>query len=381
MVTRPRLLLGSLEVPAVGGSSTASYDLFRRMHHDGVDAHYVNLVDENDVPFYHLMFGGDVGNPRALPNVRNCWLHGRFDDPHPELARLITTLDPEVMVGFGYLATQLLAGAAPDRRTVFVTGTCRQAQDYVTSGRARDAVSLARALRGGTIQPRVVNNGERRAVAQCDLMVTHSALTQEMAGRFFPSWAGKIYPNVISFGEWACDGAMLWRTLARPFEERDIDVLFVASDWSRPEKNYSLVRTITRTLGNARIHVVGHVPHALPSVTHHGFMGSREALFGLFGRARSVACPSLMDAAPGVLFEGSVMGCNVVASKNCGNWELCNAELLVDPFSPAAFAAGIRRAMSRKHADNLERLLQRRCYDELLGLLTAFAQPFGARTV
>jgi glycosyltransferase involved in cell wall biosynthesis len=377
-VTRPRLLLGSLEVPAVGGSSTASYDLFRRMHGDGLDAHYVNLVDENDAPFYQFMFGGDVGNPQALPNVRNCWLHGQVGDPHPELARLITALDPQVMVGFGYLATRLLVGAAPDRRIVFVTGTCRQAQDYVTSGRARDAVSLARALGRGTTQPRLVNNGERRAVEQCGLMVTHSALTQEMARRFFPSWAGKIYPNVISFAEWTCDGAMLWRSLARPFAERDIDVLFVASDWARPEKNYPLVKAITRALGDARVHVVGQVPYALTPVTHHGFMGSREALFGLFGRARAIVCPSLMDAAPGVLFEGSVMGCNVVASKNCGNWELCHAALLVDPFSPAAFAACIRRAMSGKYDDNLDHLLQRRCYDELVALLTAFAQPFGA---
>jgi hypothetical protein len=71
------------------------------MHGDGLDAHYVNLVDENDAPFYQFMFGGDVGNPQALPNVRNCWLHGQVGDPHPELARLITALDPQVMVGFG----------------------------------------------------------------------------------------------------------------------------------------------------------------------------------------------------------------------------------------------------------------------------------------
>ena len=33
-----------------------------------------------------------------------------------------------------------------------------------------------------------------------------------------------------------------------------------------------------------------------------------------------------IDAAPGILFEGAVMGCNLVASKNCGNWEVCHPD-------------------------------------------------------
>jgi hypothetical protein len=263
---------------------------------------------------------------------------------------------------------------------VFVTGTCRQAQDHVTSGRARDAISLAHALASGAIVPRVINASERQAVELCDLLVTHSELTRQMMSRFFPAAAGKMYPNVVSFAEWICEGARAWRHQARPFAERDIDVLFVANDWSRPEKNYSLVRAISKKLDGARIHIVGDVPDTLPSATHHGFITSQNVLFDLFGRARSVACPSSFDAAPGILYQGSVMECNLVASMNCGNWELCHPELLADPFAPETFTECIGRALQRKYDDHLEAAPQGG-YRELMALLTAFAQPFEAQTL
>lgn len=371
-----RLLLASTEAPTVGGSSTASYALFRRMLDEGHDVHYMTLIDQDDAPYYQLLFAEDVGNPERLPRVRPCWLRGPLTDPHPELTELIAALEPDIVIGFGFLATLLLARAAPARPPVFVTGTCRQAQDHVTSGRARDAISLQRALATGEYAPRVINDAERRAVERAALVVTHSALTLDMMERFFARSIGKIYPTCISQSEWICADAAAWRHHARPFEERDIDLLFVASDWGRAEKNYSIVKAIAARLADVSVHIVGEVPHRLPSATHHGFVATREPLFELMGRARAVACPSRIDAAPGILFEASIMGCNVVASKNCGNWEVCDPALLADPYGPATFATCIRRARERKYRDRLDRFLERRSYRELMAILTALAQPF-----
>jgi glycosyltransferase involved in cell wall biosynthesis len=347
------------------------------MLNDGWDVHYVQLIDCDDAPYYRAILGEAPGNPGGLPNVRHCWLHRLFfEDSHPELTELVEAVDPDVVIGFGYLAVGLLKTAAPSRRVVFVTGNCAQAQDHVTSKRARDAVSLGQALASG-MRPRVINHLERRAVEECDLLITHSPQTLQMMRGFFPAALGRIYPSVISFAEWVVDGALPWRHVARPFQERDIDVLFVASDWGRIEKNYAMVEAIGRRLGDARVHVVGDVPARRPSVTYHGFIASRETIFDLFGRARSVACPSRIDAAPGVLFEAAAIGCNVVTSKNCGNWEISHPHLVAEPYGPDTFVACIRRAMVQKYEDRLESLLRRRSYDDLLALVTAFARPSG----
>ena len=373
----PRLLLGSFEVPGLGGSSTASYALFRRMLADGWDVHYLNLV-EDDPAFLQYVFGPDAGNPDRLPDVHDASIATPLEAASPAVRELIRTIEPDVLVGFGYIAALQLKRAAPDRRTVLVTGTCRQAQDYVTTGRAADAVGLARALaaRGGT--PRRLNATERLAFEACDLVVTHSALVLDFVHRFFPEHAGKIHPGVTWFAEWICDAADRWRDLARPFEARDIDALFVASSWERREKNWPMVAALARRLHPATVHVVGEVPNRLPSVTHHDFLADRRAMFALLGRARCVVCPSRIDAAPGVLFEAAAMGCNVVASRNCGNWELCPADLLAEPAGAAAFVQCIRRGMARPYESGLERFLGQGSYAELLRTLEIFARPFPA---
>jgi glycosyltransferase involved in cell wall biosynthesis len=371
----PRLVLGSYEVPGLGGSSTASFDLFKRMLADGRDVHYVSLIDE-DPAFLHCAFGLGVGNPDGLPNVHNCWLSGTIDAESPEAASLVRSLDPQIIVGFGYLAALLLKRAAPERPTVFVTGTCRQAQDYVTTGRAKDAIGLARSLAASTRVPRLLNDAEHEAMERCDLVLTHSPMVLDFVNRFFPAFGGKVYPNVIWFTEWICDGARRWLDHNRRFDDRDIDVLFVASSWERREKNYPMVATMAKALGNAAVHVVGDVPRQLQSVTHHEFLGDRRALFELLGRARCVVCPSRMDAAPGILFEAATMGCNVVASRNCGNWEVCHPDLIADPARPERYIECVRRALMTKYVDNLETFLRRASYADFLETLDAFGHPF-----
>ena len=372
----PRFLFGGTEVASLGGASTALYDLFQRFLKDGHDAHLVNILESQDAAFFQYTFEGSLGNPSGVANVSVCWLTDDPMAPQPALREIVERLNPDVLVGFGYYASMLFKQAAPERRTVFVTGSCQQAQDYIMSGRAEDAIALGQWLAGRAAAPRLLHPGERIAMDRVDLVVTHSPQTRSMIQWFFPSSMGKIYPDVISFAEWICDGALPWRDQARPFDDRDIDVLFIATDWDRPVKNYPLVEAIANQLGSRSVHIVGDVPHPTPHATHHGFLESRDTVFDLLGRARAVVSPSLIDAAPGILWEGSVLGCNVVASKNCGNWELCHPDLLVDPFGLESFVTCIRRALTRKFDDNRNVCLAQRGYTEFVALLTAFAQPF-----
>ena len=218
----------------------------------------------------------------------------------------------------------------------------------------------------------LINNREMRAtlertgVARADLILTHSDLNRDLYRWFFPEARGKIHPEVISWVDWIRDEALEYLALARPFEERDVDVLFVANRWERPEKNWPLVRKILRRLGTLRTHVVGECGTSLPGVRHHGFVEDRERLFALLGRARVVVSASSLDAAPGILFEASVLGCNLVASRNCGNWRICNESLLVERYRAADFVRAIERAVERKLPDEIDRFLAARSYENLL---------------
>lgn len=99
----------------------------------------------------------------------------------------------------------------------------------------------------------------------------------------------------------------------------------------------------------------------------------RAEMFRLMADTKVVASVSLVDACPGTLFEAAALGCNVVATKNCGNWRVCPAELLVDPPSEAGIAAAIRRGVERSRESGLEWFLSARSYERLVEILQALA--------
>lgn len=323
----------------------------------GVDAHYLSLVDEEDAEYYRFMFGERFANPRALSNVAACCLEGRLNGPHPELTRAIEDVAPAVMLGIGSIAARLMKQACPGRRLVFLTTGCQQMKTLIERGEVEDFIAQREVLVRSRGRPPIYPSEEREAVLSADLIITHAEVVRFLYRSFFPSQAGKIWPDVISFGEWILGEASAYDHLGRPFLERDIDVLFVASSWTRPEKNFRLVRRIASGLRRTRIHLVGDVESACPGAVHHGFVADRTALFGLLGRAKTVVCPSAFDAAPGVLFEASAMGCNVVASPNCGNSRLCHEELLAARGDAREFIRAIRASLAKKYDDHADAFL------------------------
>jgi len=81
-----------------------------------------------------------------------------------------------------------------------------------------------------------------------------------------------------------------------------------------------------------------------------------------------------LDPAPGILWEASVMGCNVVASRGCGNWQLCHDALLAQPDQLYDFVQKIRVAFE-KQAPGQHAVLRRfRSYEDLVQTIKAVAR-------
>jgi glycosyltransferase involved in cell wall biosynthesis len=367
-----RILLGCYEVPGRGGASTSTYYLFDMMQRDGFDVHYLNIIDSADDVYFRYLFGENVGNPKLLADVHNCVLGDRLFAPHPELAECIEELSPHLLVGDGFIAALLMKRAAPQKRLVFLPSGCSQVMSYLRGRGRRGDFRLDRFLQRMTGGSAIFDAREEQAVEVSDLVIAHSDLIQDLLHCFFPQHSGKIYPQVMWRAEWIRRDALGHAQLRRPFCDRDIDLLFVASRWSRPEKNYELVKRIASQCRDLDVHIIGEVGQELVGVVHHGFLIRREDLFGLMGRAKTVVCPSLFDAAPGILFEASAMGCNLIASKNCGNWRICNEQLLVDPFHPHGFMEKVRLSLAREIGDNMDRFLKSSSYADLIEILSVF---------
>jgi glycosyltransferase involved in cell wall biosynthesis len=339
------------------------------MQGDGLDVAYVNLVSKADEVFLRYVFGDNFGNPRSLENVHTCVLDNPLWRSHPGLADLIGALAPDFLFGFGFTAGHLLKLAAPGKPLAFMTSGSRQVQHLIDTGAIRDFMAFEWSVKRGIVFP-VQNAQERWAVEACDLIIVNSPFVRFAFDHFFSAYAGKVYSNIISVADLIYPEAEQFKDLKRPFAHRDIDVIFIASSWNRPEKNYRLVRKIVSHCEGLNIHIVGEVQRPRLSAQHHGVITRREDLYELLGRTKTIVCPSLADAAPGVLFEASAMGCNVIASPNCGNWQLCNEQLLADRCSRDVFVSRIKRSLTGPYKDNQENF--RGGYADLVDTLSVF---------
>ena len=370
--TTKKILLGCFEVPGYGGANTAAYSLFGCLQRDGFDVAYVNLIDREDTRYFQYVFGAAFGNPQGLANVHNCLLQAPLFDPHAELAALIRQIGPQIMIGMGYIAALLLKQAAPTIPLLFLTTGSTQTKIALAKKRTKNLQTFCQTLAQSSGRPPRYHVEERRALEASDLVLTHSDLILFLTQHLFPALNGQIYPQVIWWAEWIYHEALSYQALQQPFAKRDIDLLFISNEWSRYEKNYALVENLASALPDRHIRIVGEAKATLPHVYYEGFINDRERLFALMGQAKTVVCPSRFDAAPGILFEASAMGCNVIASKNCGNWQLCHEQLLVEPFHAQQFLSKIALSLTQKFPDNIDVFLKTKAYQQLVEIITVF---------
>lgn len=362
-----RVLHGCFEIPGWGGAATVAYTLFARMQGDGADAHYVNLVRADDLPLLVAAFGPDGGNPAGHRDVHTLVLPEPLWRPHASLAALIDSLRPDLLVARGFIAAWLMKRAAPGVPLAFLTSGSWQVKHRLHAGLIDDFLDFRRQVARGV--PFAPARGDREwwAVAHSDLVVLHSPIVREAFAVFYPAHLGRVYANLISVADEVYESAAPFAALAQPFAARDIDVVFVASNWQRPEKNYPLLRRLVTARPDLRMHVIGALDDPTLPAVQHGIVADRAGLHALLGRAKVLVCPSRWDPAPGVLFEASAMGCNVVASPNCGNWELCHPALRAA--GPESFAGCLARALAAPLPDN--RAHFRGGYADLVDTLTA----------
>jgi glycosyltransferase involved in cell wall biosynthesis len=350
-----RILLVGCDIPGWGGAATWQYQVLERMQQDGADVASVSLMHQVEEVFFRYSRGNDFANPRALDNVYVCRVDEDLWRRHDGLVALIESLAPDLVVCFGVIATVLARLAAPRVPVVFMTIGAYEVQRLIESGAVKDFMHFERLASRGVQFHVHRTSREREAVEVADLIVVHSPVVRFAFAHAYPSSVGKTLANLVSVADFIYSEAGRFDALRRPFQERDIDAIFIASGWSRQIKNYPLVEKLAARLRGLSIHIVGECDRHLSSCTHHGLVARRDELYALLGRSRTIVCPSLLDAAPGVLFEASSMGCNVIASPNCGNWDLCHAELAATSCSPTEFERTIRASLAGAYPDNRER--------------------------
>lgn len=334
MNSKPRIAVGSLGVPELGGESAVASALHEQLLDDGADSSLLNLLEPADVAYCQHELGR-YGNPHRLPAVETIGLRAPSPGPRPEVAAALEKLAPDLLIGIGAGAAALLGKAAPARRLIFVATACHHL--HLDRRRRRKR----RSERPNLVPPLEV---EEAAVSAADLVLAHSTSARRALAAHFPSYEGKLADEVLWLADWVERDVERYEARKRVFAERELDVLFVARSWKEPRANRELMLALAERNRGLRLHVVGDGGDAAPG----GFWpeARREQLLELMGTAKVVVLTHGLASAPFALYEATAMGCNVVASRGCGNRRFANPQLIAPSNDPDAFSDAIRLALA-----------------------------------
>ena len=367
-------VMACFEAPGYGGAATANYQRFADLQQRGLKVSWINLLPAEQLSFLMSTFGSQLGNPWNLPDVHNCRIEFPPFHHQPALGQLLQRLAPSALVGCGYIAAWLLQRMAPRVPLTFLTAGFRWAQDLVGTEQFPDLVSLQRHLSWhGPAGLPPLHRRQQEAFLACQRCLTHADMIADLYRCFFPEQIHKIDPHIFWQAGLAFDEARDFLELARPFHQRDLDLLFVASRWDRPEKCFPMVVDIAAACPQLRVGLVGVCDQPPTGCQAFGLIAERQRLWELLGRSRVLVCPSRFDAAPGILYEGAAMGCNLVASPNCGNWSMLHPELLVHRFCAEDFVRRCQLAVAKPYPDQRQLLLAQNSQELLYDRLSSSA--------
>ncbi|MEO8603620.1 MAG: hypothetical protein ABI629_13690 [bacterium] len=367
-MARRRLLSVCRGVPEWGDANPWAYALHAVLGAAGFDAVLVNLLTDSDAVYFRHALGEHCEDPYQLGGVQRCALGESARHGDVALAEIVASLAPDVAVAWDVDTARLLRQAAVQLPLVLVGTRCARLERLIADGAVRDFLGFRSAVDRGVIFSVGREDPELDAIQACDLLILPSLLARTAQEHLFPAHAGKMYDRTISAAEPLDAEARRFHALRRPFAERDIDVSFVAGRWDAPARGLPLVDRICARFPGRHVALVGEC--ASPTGARHLGMLPRRALYEILGRSKVVVVPGLADPAPAGWFEASAMECNLVASPNCGPWDLCPEELRVDDASSAAFVERIERALARPMPDHRQRFLDGGT-DELVETLAA----------
>ena len=114
------------------------------------------------------------------------------------------------------------------------------------------------------------------------------------------------------------------------WENRKYDILFVCSNFKREIKNVDLFTKLTLYL-NKKILIIGkNVPYLGENIESLDFT---DNLKPYYLNSKLVINTSFYDSSPSVIMEGLFYGCNILITKNVGNFELYHPDNVIQNYN------------------------------------------------
>lgn len=343
--SKKKIIFARNSFPYKGGSSTILYMLFESIQRYLPNAEFWNFITKSDKDIGDKYYGPFWFNPKGLANVKTF-----FINENRTIKASLKKLDPQVILSKSRLSTRLLKQLYPKVNLWHLTSTCGVIKNAIINDQCYSMQDAISQLRDNKFS-RAYNSEEHTAIRYADKILFHTEMMKLWYYNLYPEFIEKMermifwdYPIVRRHIRENDDLSDRWK-------KRPIDLLFIASNWNRPEKNFPFLKELCKHFRQKKIVVIGF----LPSQLSHGVICynamSYSDVVQTMRNTKVVVVPSRYDEAPNIVFEGALGGCNIVCSRNCGNYRLVPKELLAE-FKLSDFVTKIRNALKQKYKLN-----------------------------
>ena len=160
-----------------------------------------------------------------------------------------------------------------------------------------------------------------------DIIIPNSQLTYNIINKIYSNEKkinNPIYTTNINYKN---------NTYFKSFENREYDIMFCCYSWSRLCKNFDLVKKLLKKITQLKIILIGkNVVYDEIKQPNLFYIDNvpNEKMGDYFEKTKVLVIPSYFDSNPNVLIEAINAGCNIVTSKNVGNNEHLNSNLVIN---------------------------------------------------
>lgn len=346
-----KILLTSTQHPGNGGAATNLYKLNKYLLNKNVHVYCVfflcNKEDLNNITI-------DPDDLKNVSFIRCFWKDGRLLDYDKQTNQYMEYTDdyisnfknkiinylggePDLIYAKNYLAPITCKELFPKSKIyylvsgIFYTSMLNNAYDEITSAQ------------------KILHNFDyyKNKINDCSKILAFTNIEQEIKTL-------SIVDGVIFNSKLTCDLMKLYyqnkvkndkiinTSLLRPinnecvnFNEREYDIIFVCSNFSRKIKNPLFVKELflDQRLSDVKKLVIGNGDLFNNSDIKKLTIlkqQSNSIVLEHMKNSKLLILPSLFDSSPNTVYEALECGCNVIISKNVGNYEIFNEECICE---------------------------------------------------
>ena len=303
-----RILICSSQYPGYGGAATNAYEFIKcvrelgykivgvyidnTMIRKGIDPDIDNIGGVFRTKVYKYEYY--LRNKHILKDIR-------------EHVEEYLGGEPTICIGFNYIAPLALKSMYPDVLNVYaVTGST-----YLTLNPQITSEFMKYEIKNHKIYQ---NEAERHCIYNTDIVLFNTNITKNILTKIYPTFKNKFYRQPVD----------LTKFLSRRVDttdEREYDLLVVASRFDREIKNSGLIKEIFKSnpsfkklaIGNNSIEIFGEIEQ-----TECLELVSNEEVLEYMQKSKILLMPSFFESASLTVREANDHGCNVITSYNIG---------------------------------------------------------------